>query len=744
MTDLNSNQIIKGKEDLVRALTNRNIINPHICAFPTEELAIEAYRQFQLSSQQENFPTQDAQTTLVNLAGLLEKVPSLFNGDITPTHSENIISFPQLSGDTLNSVLTRTLNDAAFILHPDSLSIHGIFSPKPAMAEEGVFDLLEMLSNCYLRNHFDPYLSPRITKPAIIILNLTSKDPISVNTFPNEYVGTHWVSLIILPKNFSGLINSSEVMKNEQVILMDSLKSDLRIPASLKTGLQLGKTITKTIDGFQRQLSIPPLLSAHCEFHEFTSVQLQTSDNSCGLWSLFNVIHTMITGSSEFHFQFLPTKSNDLSKNAAAFYLWQLFGITDNQTFPFNIQSSENTSNNQNNRSDLDNHSIALTKKGTPDKRFKNNRVYYSPPNEFRNKAFSHNPSPPTDLEPPTNKLKRRRSPDLSSIDRLMGESCASSPATKHLKSNSSTDLVFPTQKPVIVTLNKHLSTSNPDTKFLSPPSVAELLNQIKHLQQSLEAKEAELGSVKAENEYLRNSTSSSQILDLQQQLATTKQGNETLERQLYEANVFKDFCIELEEEDHNKQQRIVALLKENTDLKQQISNMNERSYSQEPVGVPISHKIVENLQAMEEESSASKNEQTTPISGRFLTPRTPRTHVSSQRSSRQHTPRNSKPRKTIIIPWQGRILAPTLYQLLVCEGDLNKVERFLGSRPPNDYEKRYTSIRIPWNDNILWATPEHLLEAKGDMNLLEAILPPILKEKRQFRDSRPVTPRDE
>ena len=77
--------------------------------------------------------------------------------------------------------------------------------------------------------------------------------------------------------------------------------------------------------------------------------------------------------------------------------------------------------------------------------------------------------------------------------------------------------------------------------------------------------------------------------------------------------------------------------------------------------------------------------------------------------------------RKAFTIPWNGRILCPTLNQLKEFEGDLNLMEKMLGSRPMLPHEKNY-KIRFIWNGFKFWPSYEELLLSKGDLNLLSNI----------------------
>lgn len=79
--------------------------------------------------------------------------------------------------------------------------------------------------------------------------------------------------------------------------------------------------------------------------------------------------------------------------------------------------------------------------------------------------------------------------------------------------------------------------------------------------------------------------------------------------------------------------------------------------------------------------------------------------------------------KRTLAIPWKNNILTPTLQELRQFKGNLDEIEKTLGTRPPRAYERRYTKIRIKWKGRVLWPTPQQLLLAAGDLNILLALI---------------------
>jgi len=103
----------------------------------------------------------------------------------------------------------------------------------------------------------------------------------------------------------------------------------------------------------------------------------------------------------------------------------------------------------------------------------------------------------------------------------------------------------------------------------------------------------------------------------------------------------------------------------------------------------------------------------------------------------------NDEKPKTLTIPWNGRILTPTLNQLKEFKGDLDLIEEALGSRAAKPGEKNFR-IGFTWRNFILWPSPEQLKRSKGDLNLLSEICThklPISPSNQPFRSRRPRSP---
>ena len=95
---------------------------------------------------------------------------------------------------------------------------------------------------------------------------------------------------------------------------------------------------------------------------------------------------------------------------------------------------------------------------------------------------------------------------------------------------------------------------------------------------------------------------------------------------------------------------------------------------------------------------------------------------------------KNSNSKIALVIPWNGKIICPKHRQLLDYEGNLTKIENHRGSREKKEHEKNFVRAKIPWKEYFLWADASEIVLAQGDLNKLEKILPDKDKQRRNFR----------
>ncbi len=81
----------------------------------------------------------------------------------------------------------------------------------------------------------------------------------------------------------------------------------------------------------------------------------------------------------------------------------------------------------------------------------------------------------------------------------------------------------------------------------------------------------------------------------------------------------------------------------------------------------------------------------------------------------RTPSPSNVKP---LTIPWRNRILTPIVYELKDFGGDLDLIERILGSREPKPEERNF-KLRFIWKNHIIWPSAQQLMQARGSLDSL-------------------------
>ncbi len=100
-----------------------------------------------------------------------------------------------------------------------------------------------------------------------------------------------------------------------------------------------------------------------------------------------------------------------------------------------------------------------------------------------------------------------------------------------------------------------------------------------------------------------------------------------------------------------------------------------------------------------------------------------PKTLVFKHKQKERKQFLSKAPRGLLIIPWQGKILTPSPFQLRNFQGNLDQIASKLGSREPVGKEKFYREIRIFWKGRLLIPSPQQLTAAKGDLNNLSLLL---------------------
>lgn len=225
-----------------------------------------------------------------DLSTLKSKLPNLGNHSLFKA-----LPIPNtLATDSgLYAALMTKLEDKAHIINPALSSRSNLFSP----GTEAAFEYAKIINGYRVEekqvaNGFIQADGGELKKAIVAILNTASvRAAHSADT--NAIGGSHWVAMVILPKNYKNLKN-----KNEKIFLLDSLNPEREFPQAFRDVL---------IGGGEHKFTAPacedknaPLLNyqhtilpafPNAEFVNLQDFQLQQLGcTDCGWWALDNAI----------------------------------------------------------------------------------------------------------------------------------------------------------------------------------------------------------------------------------------------------------------------------------------------------------------------------------------------------------------------------------------------------------------------------------------------------------------------
>ena len=192
-----------------------------------------------------------------------------------------------------------------------------------------MLDLMEYLCDLQ-RTSNDNSNSPEFfcfQRPVIIILNTNGGIQAGGKIDPQGYPGSHWLSVIILPRNYGGLSPTNSYKSNqnyntpERIFLYDSLPNGRHLSEEFITMMKTGTSRTKTVDGKTNTQVLPKLLSQDAIFAFNSNKDQQTfADNSCGYWAIYHALMTILEGNDDFRSKYASTASEE-SEFEASLYL---------------------------------------------------------------------------------------------------------------------------------------------------------------------------------------------------------------------------------------------------------------------------------------------------------------------------------------------------------------------------------------------------------------------------------------
>ena len=200
---------------------------------------------------------------------LLDPNPASYEKDwMTGDMIDNIIE-QVFQGSTVHWILADVTSTAPIFDRDDNTALNGIRT---------FIKIINQIKFLVLSKNV-----PGITARESLLMNEPLEDPIVAVMNLDKNSGTHWVSLVILPKR-SSLV--------EKVLFVDSLYPDRRLPQKFLEALSYRP---KEIEG---SWDIGPLDPGFLVEEGFDyRVKQQTDGCSCGYWAIYNAFMSVKTGS---------------------------------------------------------------------------------------------------------------------------------------------------------------------------------------------------------------------------------------------------------------------------------------------------------------------------------------------------------------------------------------------------------------------------------------------------------------
>ena len=247
------------------------------------------------------------------------------------TYSNEIKTFRELEGTTINDYLCEILKDSVDIINPDLNSIYNIFDGEIKNSVEGINDLvmqlLDIKANLLKVSAKEAVIAnPDFIKPIIAILNTKGKTGYSHGQYvdPQTTAGSHWVCLVILPKDFQGFLYQSMNLECiEKVVMFASAGMVKEFPLRFRVVMTQGTTFIREN---KHEYVIPKnMIDPNSTYKIYNTIQQNAA--SCGYWAIFNSIMMVMTGQAHFFEEFtssnIKEEANGSTRSSAENYLRQ-------------------------------------------------------------------------------------------------------------------------------------------------------------------------------------------------------------------------------------------------------------------------------------------------------------------------------------------------------------------------------------------------------------------------------------
>ena len=196
-----------------------------------------------------------------------------------------------------------TISDQAHIIDSELGSIRSILSPDPTERLEASVAYAKVIAGFNINGVSHPglvqYDGGLLTKPIIMILNTQAVKP-RHQTDAKAIGGSHWVTCVILPRNYVTPKGVAIHNPREIIYYIDPLYENRKLPADFKAILQSGLMYTYVLNeiDYAEQITAP---FPEAQFIDEINV-FQQADGSvdCGWWALYNALQIIQTGSTDY------------------------------------------------------------------------------------------------------------------------------------------------------------------------------------------------------------------------------------------------------------------------------------------------------------------------------------------------------------------------------------------------------------------------------------------------------------
>lgn len=199
--------------------------------------------------------------------------------------------------------LLSALGNQIHLIHPDFGSVHSMLSSRSEERQEAVLAYAKAIAGFKSNGDQHHGLVQQdggvLTKPIVMILN-TQGVKARHRADAMASGGSHWVSCVILPKNYVTPNGVAIGNPQEIVYFVDPLYQNRKLPLEFKAILSEGFQCNFEVEGqlFNHTI-VAPFPEMVC-VDEINVFQQAEGSLDCGWWAVYNALKIIQTGSTEF------------------------------------------------------------------------------------------------------------------------------------------------------------------------------------------------------------------------------------------------------------------------------------------------------------------------------------------------------------------------------------------------------------------------------------------------------------